>query len=462
MAAARDEVDLKATSNIPLRVIAVALPAPDRAKANTRVAVGDSLAEDRNTQDAQREAGGSIGHTSDDLTADRGDEEREAVRLDLSIVTYDTDSDDSDAFTALRKKLTPQFKYPSILRPKDRNNLASSTRNKPGSPGDPIVVQDEDTDSSGDGTSEEEQVGNHVSFRTSPTSVGGSEAGYSTLCQKSKQDTPNTSPPHRNTLSSTPGKRTCGSKGRDCEGLTPDPSTGRDKKNPWNGQEGSTKKRHPSAVKGSLRRSVAAVCHLSEMKLSAVKDHNGDTENDDTSATSCSTDNIIPYSLRSPIAMWSPTHFTDAEPETTTGATDIRDYSKRTADRARLNEGGEGVHRLEKARCADPIMIDETDDNDDDMNDPAEHRRFLSLAQSAPRPVFRSPFDRKIQHRENASSSRSSEIGDSQDDPLVVEDDEEKTGETGGSTRATSMESEIGTAHLKAPSPGNSQRHTVA
>jgi len=50
--------------------------------------------------------------------------------------------------------------------------------------------------------------------------------------------------------------------------------------------------------------------------------------------------------------MWSPTHFTDAEPETTTGATDIRDSSKRTADSAGLNEGGEGVHRLEKARRA--------------------------------------------------------------------------------------------------------------
>jgi len=31
----------------------------------------------------------------------------------------------------------------------------------------------------------------------------------------------------------------------------------------------------------------------------------------------------------------------------------------------------------------------------------------------------------------------------------VVEDDEEKTGETGGSTRASSMESEIGNLHLK-------------
>ena len=66
-----------------------------------------------------------------------------------------------------------------------------------------------------------------------------------------------------------------GSKGGDCEGLTPDPSTGRNKKNPWNGQEseadnkeedqkrynrdgnkkttpspGSTKKRRPSTVEG--------------------------------------------------------------------------------------------------------------------------------------------------------------------------------------------------------------------
>ena len=62
-------------------------------------------------------------------------------------------------------------------------------------------------------------------------------------------------------------------------------------------------------------------------------------ENDDISATSCNTDNIIPYFLRWPIAIWSATHFTDAEPETTTGATDIRDSSKRTADTAGLNEG---------------------------------------------------------------------------------------------------------------------------
>lgn len=65
----------------------------------------------------------------------------------------------------------------SILRPQDGKNRASSTRNKPGSPGDPIMVEDEDTDSSGDGTSSEEQVGNRVSLRTSPTSVGGLKTG---------------------------------------------------------------------------------------------------------------------------------------------------------------------------------------------------------------------------------------------------------------------------------------------
>jgi len=86
--------------------------------------------------------------------------------------------------------------------------------------------------------------------------------------------------------------------------------------------------------------------------------HSGGGKQQGDKGASCSTDNIIPHSLRSPVAMWSLTHFTDAEPETTTGATDIRDSSKRTADSAGLNEGGEGVHRLEKARragqCAGP------------------------------------------------------------------------------------------------------------
>ena len=50
--------------------------------------------------------------------------------------------------------------------------------------------------------------------------------------------------------------------------------------------------------------------------------------------------------------MWSPTRSTDAESMTATGPTGVRDSSKRTADGAGLNEGGKGVHRLEKARRA--------------------------------------------------------------------------------------------------------------
>ena len=50
--------------------------------------------------------------------------------------------------------------------------------------------------------------------------------------------------------------------------------------------------------------------------------------------------------------MWSPTRLTEVEPVTATGATNVRDSSKRTADSAGLNEGGEGVYRLEKARRA--------------------------------------------------------------------------------------------------------------
>ncbi len=37
---------------------------------------------------------------------------------------------------------------------------------------------------------------------------------------------------------------------------------------------------------------------------------------------------------------------------TATGATGLRDFSKRTADNAGLNEGGESAHRSEKVRCA--------------------------------------------------------------------------------------------------------------
>jgi len=65
-------------------------------------------------------------------------------------------------------------------------------------------------------------------------------------------------------------------------------------------------------------------------------------------------------------------------------------------------------------------VIDETDDTDDDMNNPTEHRQFLSRAQSALRPVFKYPFGHKIQQREDTSSSRSSEVGDNQGVPPGV------------------------------------------
>ena len=105
----------------------------------------------------------------------------------------------------------------------------------------------------------------------------------------------------------------------------------------------------------------------------------GEKEKEDK-GTSCSTDNIIPYSLRSLIAssnpelslwrsrlreeavesladpagsswMWSPTIPIDGERVTAIDPTDIRGSFKRTANNAGLREGGEGVYRLEKARC---------------------------------------------------------------------------------------------------------------
>ena len=61
---------------------------------------------------------------------------------------------------------------------------------------------------------------------------------------------------------------------------------------------------------------------------------------------SCSTDNIIPHSLQSPIRMWSLIQFTDTE--TTTGATDIQNPFKCKAGSAGLNENRESEHRLKK------------------------------------------------------------------------------------------------------------------
>ncbi|KAL9124397.1 MAG: hypothetical protein Q9217_006269, partial [Psora testacea] len=244
------------------------------------VVVGDSLAEDRDTQDAQREAGGSIGvHTSDDLTADRGNEEGEAVGPDKSTVTRDTDDNgtDSDGFTALRNKPTPKFRSP------DRGS---------GSGWEPAVAQHS-------------------------VDVYGGLRGW-----KNKADTPNTFSPNRSTLLSTPGKQTRGSKGGNREGLAPDPSTVGHKKNSWHGQEaeadnkeedkekhsgngdkkntsslGSTKKRRPSAVEGKSglqRRVKRRRCSSpnrdeavrSQDNIFAVQDQDLDIQADGTSPDS--------------------------------------------------------------------------------------------------------------------------------------------------------------------------------
>ncbi|KAL2048967.1 hypothetical protein ABVK25_010820 [Lepraria finkii] len=225
------------------------------------VVVGDTLAKDCSTQDTQRETGG-------------GDPEREAVRLDQSIVPYNTDND-SDAFEVVRNQPPPQFKRPSILRPYNGNNRAGSTRNKPGSPGDPIVVEDDDTDSGDDGTSKE-QVRSHVSGLRRPLE-GLQSLDISTSTRTANVipliPLPHTTIPSRRRRASKRDR----SKGGNCKGLRPDASTGRGKNNLWNGQEakadkkdkdqerynkdsdkktapslGSTKKRRTSVVEGKF------------------------------------------------------------------------------------------------------------------------------------------------------------------------------------------------------------------
>lgn len=103
-------------------------------------------------------------------------------------------SDEGIEFAAARNKPRPIFRYPSGLGPKDREIQASLTLNQPGNSGkyecvfqisatiwssnilylgDPIVIQDEDTDSSGNNISEEQEG----PLNTPSTSVAGSEAG---------------------------------------------------------------------------------------------------------------------------------------------------------------------------------------------------------------------------------------------------------------------------------------------
>ncbi|KAL9131303.1 MAG: hypothetical protein Q9217_000738 [Psora testacea] len=118
----------------------------------------------------------------------------------------------------------------------------------------------------------------------------------------------------------------------------------------------------------------------------------------------------------------------------------IEDSSKRTADSAGLSEGGESAHMSEKVPRTDPIH--KTDDAD----------KFARL-RSLPKPVFRRPptlLDLQ-QVEETTNSSRASGTGDSQDNHLVVGNDDENPGETGSSTRAASVESKMGPATLQSP-----------
>ncbi|KAF6238790.1 hypothetical protein HO173_003297 [Letharia columbiana] len=264
-----------------------------------------------------------------------------------------------------------------------------------------------------------EQGGRHCSLNTPRTSVAGSEAGCSILREKTEDPVSGPPPPLPTTLSSS------------------------------------------TYITGISFKNIEP-CHSC-----------GGEEKGDKGA-SYSTDNIIPYSLRSPIAspnpdsslwrsplqedavgsavdpagsswMWSAT---DVEPVTAMDATDIQGSSKRTADSAGLNDGG-GVQRVEEGpacRSKDAIMIDKTDDINNNLSD-----LDFARIRSQPKPVFRRPpFSRKFpQYKKTTSLSRSSEF----DDPLVVEDNDEKTGETDASTRATSVESEIDTIHLQSSHP---------
>ncbi|SLM41431.1 P-loop containing nucleoside triphosphate hydrolase, partial [Lasallia pustulata] len=177
-------------------------------------------------------------------------------------------------------------------------------------PGRNLAVQDQDLDSSGDGALEE-QDGNQGSLSTPSTSVAGPEAGCSTLVQKNKHDTPNTFPSNRNTLSSTPGKRTCGLEGGNCEGLTPDPLTDGNKKNSWHVQKaeaddkeedgekhtgdgdkettpllGFTKKRGSSTVEGKFVSKRYGKRRRCSSPILVVQDQNHDTQADGTSPES--------------------------------------------------------------------------------------------------------------------------------------------------------------------------------
>ncbi|KAL2042636.1 hypothetical protein N7G274_004395 [Stereocaulon virgatum] len=95
------------------------------------------------------------------------------MTLDNLIRTPDNNDDEDDIkFAAIRNKPRPIFNHPSGLGSGDRDIQASSTLNKYGNSGDLIVIQDEDTDSSGNDSSEE-QDGNQGPLNTPSTAVAG-------------------------------------------------------------------------------------------------------------------------------------------------------------------------------------------------------------------------------------------------------------------------------------------------
>ncbi|MCJ1288408.1 hypothetical protein MMC26_007765 [Xylographa opegraphella] len=268
------------------------------------VPIADNGPKDRNNQDAQREADGSIDVQTYNLTPDGENKEREAVRPDKSIGTQDQNTR-TNKFIASRKQKSP-FKIPPTLEPNDWDNRAILSRKEPGSPGGLIVVQDQNIDSSSDGVFEK-QNGNQGSLSTPLTSVEGSDAGYSTLDQKNKHNTLYTSPLNRNIPSSTLGKRTRGLNGGNREGPTPDPLTDGDKKIPCNGQEaeaddkkdneekyigdggekiihlGFIKERGPFAVERNSASKHSVKRRRYSSPILAVHNQNHDTQDDGTS-----------------------------------------------------------------------------------------------------------------------------------------------------------------------------------
>ncbi|KAI9708856.1 MAG: hypothetical protein M1812_007876 [Candelaria pacifica] len=159
---------LKVTSGIPPRVVTIELPALDRAKVNARVGMLDPHA-----LKIILTANKAISST-----ADGEYEEKEVAHSDKSTVIHaidDGNTDTDDEFTTSRDKPVLQSMCPD-LGPKNWDDRATSTWKKFSSPGNPIIDQDESTDSGGNDTLRE-QGGNQGSLSTPSTSIAGSDAG---------------------------------------------------------------------------------------------------------------------------------------------------------------------------------------------------------------------------------------------------------------------------------------------